>query len=57
MSSILLRLTSEYKALMKDMPEGIIDIDLIDSNINNWRYCYYYYHCIVTTNTNTNHNY
>jgi len=42
MSSTVLRLTSEYKALMEDMPEGIIDIDLIDSNINSWRYYYYY---------------
>jgi ubiquitin-protein ligase len=36
MSSIHLRLTSEYKALMQDMPEGIINIDLIDS-ITTWR--------------------
>ena len=35
--SIDIRLASEYKSLMKDMPEGIIEIDLIESNITIWR--------------------
>jgi len=36
--TIDIRLASEYKSLMKDMPEGIIEIDLIESNITIWRY-------------------
>ena len=35
--TIDIRLASEYKSLMKDMPEGIIEIDLIESNITIWR--------------------
>ena len=36
--AIDIRLASEYKSLMKDMPEGIIEIDLIETNITIWRY-------------------